>query len=390
MVSKTQILGALLLGLNWASAAQAAEPAAQVTIPVPAGATFTAKRLENPDRIYVDIEGAWQERMAGVPAAQGSIVKGIRSAMRTPEVKRVVLDLAGPARFQAAHLANPERLVLKIKAEGEPRPAPAPAAAVAAPAPVPAPPPVTRALQPEPAPVQVAVQQQGQAKEEVESQETGSTDEPEPPAPQTPAAAEPAAPAAPAAAATEPAEPPVYAIATVPDGPRKLVVLQGMNAFNNISTKSATEPVVEVRDERDLPVRGAEVLFELPTKGASGLFPEKSLQLRTRTNEQGQAVGSGFLPNNIPGKFEIHVTTGKASQAAVFIPQRNVVDDRDAARIHASTWRRKRTWIGLGISAGASVGLILAMRSGNGSAAAGAGGNSLSITPGPINIGGLR
>ena len=38
----------------------------------------------------------------------------------------------------------------------------------------------------------------------------------------------------------------------------KIVVLQGENAVNNIKTRVVTEPVVEIRDARDLPVAGVE------------------------------------------------------------------------------------------------------------------------------------
>ena len=54
---------------------------------------------------------------------------------------------------------------------------------------------------------------------------------------------------------------------------RKIVALQGEGAINNIKAGIATEPVVEVRDDRDLPVAGVEVTFQLPTSGAGGFFP---------------------------------------------------------------------------------------------------------------------
>ena len=41
-----------------------------------------------------------------------------------------------------------------------------------------------------------------------------------------------------------------------PAVPLKIVVLQGEGAVNNIKTKTVIEPVVEVRNDRDLPVAG--------------------------------------------------------------------------------------------------------------------------------------
>lgn len=383
---KRGITAALLVACGMGLTAKAAE----VSIPIPPGATYTAKRLHDPERLYIDIEGEWENQKGRVAAPAGDgLVKGIRSAMRSPEVKRVVLDLNEPAGFIAVRMTNPERLVLKLRAETV---APVPAVAEK-----PVEPAVVAAAVPEPAPTAApaepqatAAEQEAAASEDAgEKAEEKAEEKPEEqrvePAVATPVLKTEPAPEVPAAPAA--AEPPVYAIRTVPEGPRKLVVLQGLNGFNNISTKTAIEPVVEVRDDRDLPVAGAEVLFELPRTGASAFFPDKSLQLRTRTNDQGQAAGTGMLPNHIPGRFEIRVTSGSQQQAGLFIPQRNVIDDKEAARIHVSPWRRKRTWIGLGASAGLSLGLILATR--GGSPAAGTG-NSLSITPGPVNIGGLR
>ena len=52
----------------------------------------------------------------------------------------------------------------------------------------------------------------------------------------------------------------------------KIVVLEGEGAFNDIKRKRARNPVVEVRDEANHPVAGAEVVFTLPETGAGGTF----------------------------------------------------------------------------------------------------------------------
>ena len=43
-------------------------------------------------------------------------------------------------------------------------------------------------------------------------------------------------------------------------GSLKIVVIEGEGALNNIRSRTATQPVVEVRDENDRPVEGAEVV----------------------------------------------------------------------------------------------------------------------------------
>src|SRR5260370_11729297 len=90
----------------------------------------------------------------------------------------------------------------------------------------------------------------------------------------------------------------------------KIVTLQGEGAVNDIKTKTITEPVVEVRDSRELPVANAEVVFQLPAMGPGGMFPDRGRVLTTRTNGQGQAAAAGLLPNNETGRFNIKVTAG--------------------------------------------------------------------------------
>jgi hypothetical protein len=48
-------------------------------------------------------------------------------------------------------------------------------------------------------------------------------------------------------------------------GGLKIVVLKGEGAVNNIKARTATPPVVEVRDVEDKPVAGAEVVKDAAT-----------------------------------------------------------------------------------------------------------------------------
>src|SRR5713226_8256728 len=96
----------------------------------------------------------------------------------------------------------------------------------------------------------------------------------------------------------------------------KIVTLQGEGAVNDSKTKTVTEPVVEVRDSRELPVADAEVTFQLPAMGAGGMFPDRGRVLTARTNGQGQAAATGLLPNNETGRFNIKVTAGSSGRTA--------------------------------------------------------------------------
>lgn len=166
----------------------------------------------------------------------------------------------------------------------------------------------------------------------------------------------------------------------------KIVVLQGEGALNNIKTNSATEPVIEVRDERDMPVAGADVTFQLPLAGAGGFFPGRKLTLTGRSNDRGQAAGTGFIPNDVPGRFNIKVGAASGNRAAsTVISQTNTTDIAAAARATSS---KSRKWKILAAVGGAAVtaGIIVATHSGGSSTPVIP--NSLTITPGPITIGG--
>jgi hypothetical protein len=168
----------------------------------------------------------------------------------------------------------------------------------------------------------------------------------------------------------------------------KIVTLQGEGAVNDSKTKIVTEPVVEVRDSRELPVADAEVIFQFPTVGPSGVFPDHSHLLKTKTNSQGQAAATGLLPNDETGRFNIKVTaTSNGRITSAIIAQSN---SRDLVASERSAKRSKsRKWKVLVLVGGAAAtgGIILATRGGD-SAKPIPIPNSLTVSPGTITIGG--
>jgi len=105
----------------------------------------------------------------------------------------------------------------------------------------------------------------------------------------------------------------------------KLFILQGNNFVNDITGQVSpiSSPIVEVRDLNDQPVEAADVIFELPSSGAGGSFPGNKITYTGHTNVQGQARAP-FLPNALPGRFEIKVTATSAGRfGRISIPQTN-------------------------------------------------------------------
>jgi hypothetical protein len=167
----------------------------------------------------------------------------------------------------------------------------------------------------------------------------------------------------------------------------KIVVIQGEGAQNSIRNRTGTAPVVEVRDENDKPVEGAEVVFQLPAAGPGGVFHGWMRNQTARTNAQGQASASGFTPNEEPGRFNIKVTatTGKKSGTAV-IAQSNVQNGGAGAQARKS---RKGLWIALGVIAVAAiVGGVVAAGGDDDEATTPT--TPVTITPGPVTVGNPR
>jgi PEGA domain-containing protein len=136
----------------------------------------------------------------------------------------------------------------------------------------------------------------------------------------------------------------------------KIVVLEGEGAVNIIQQKTATAPVIEVRDQNDLPVAGAAVRFGIRS-GRAAFSGVRTLSVTT--DAAGRAVATGFAPTG-SGALQITATaTFQGQAAAVTIAQTTVTTVAQAAAVSGAG--------ASGVSGGASAG-------------AGAGGGGLSTT----------
>lgn len=186
------------------------------------------------------------------------------------------------------------------------------------------------------------------------------------------------APAQEAPAASQPA---------AQSGSLKIVVLEGEGAKNNIRSKVAVAPAVEVRDEADKPVQGAEVVFQLPMVGPSGVFDGWVKTQTVRTDEGGRARVTGYTPNDEEGRFNIKVTaTSGTRTATAVIAQSNVAGPGGGAMSSGrSGWWKVVAVIGTGAAIG---GIIAATRNGDEVAAPVT--NPVIIGAGPVSVSGPR
>jgi len=170
-------------------------------------------------------------------------------------------------------------------------------------------------------------------------------------------------------------------------GGLKLLVLQGDGAFNDIRRKTARDPVVEVRDDKDRIVPGAQVTFSLPEAGPSGTFVGGSRTHTATSDPNGIAAARGLRPNDVEGRFQIRVTATSAGRtAAVVISQSNTL----AGGVVATGERGGALkWLLLVAAGGAAGGIVAATRGGK-SAPATAGPPPTILSAGTVTVGGPR
>jgi hypothetical protein len=173
-------------------------------------------------------------------------------------------------------------------------------------------------------------------------------------------------------------------------GGLKIVVVQGEGARNNLRTRSATQPVVEVRDDSDKPVAGAEVVFQLPPAGPGGVFNGWMRTQTARTSADGRAEANGFAPNDEVGRFNIKVTaTSGTKTTSAIIAQSNTQSGEDGggpkARSRSNLWK-----ILVVVGAAGLAGGIVAATRGGGSSSTETVTIPITISPGPVTVGGPR
>jgi hypothetical protein len=138
----------------------------------------------------------------------------------------------------------------------------------------------------------------------------------------------------------------------------RIVVVEGEGAINNVLQHRAKDPVVRVVDENDGPVTGATVTFMLPDSGASGEFGGGVRTLTILTDENGEAVGRGLVPNQAAGNFQIRVVASAHGEMADM-----VINQTNAEPAGARGHSKKFLLIAL-IGGGAAAGAALAARGG--------------------------
>ena len=103
----------------------------------------------------------------------------------------------------------------------------------------------------------------------------------------------------------------------------RIVVLEGEEGINVVKKKIAASPVVEVRDQNDLAIAGATVLFSLPKSGPGGVFADGKKDLVVVSDPLGRAAAGEMRPSG-KGEFKITVrATYKDHTVTAIVSQTN-------------------------------------------------------------------
>jgi hypothetical protein len=146
----------------------------------------------------------------------------------------------------------------------------------------------------------------------------------------------------------------------------------------NVRQPIETKVLVVVKDEKNLPVDGAEVAFTVISKGrAGGAFADSTPRT---TSSNGQAVSSSFKPNQQKGRFQIEATAKMGGTS-------------DSAKVELENVGPFPYWVVLVAAAAGGTGAAAAMRGKKGGSTGGTGSTTTAgqpptrVTIGPITVG---
>ncbi len=166
----------------------------------------------------------------------------------------------------------------------------------------------------------------------------------------------------------------------------KVIPLTANPEMNDLEGKVMAPLVVQVVDQNDQPVDGADVVFRFPLDGPSASFANQKTSQTFRTNADGQAAATGWTSNGKVGAFRVQVTASRGNQlGSATVSMTNVTRITDATKRHAkSKWSSKWAKIGIAVGAAAVVAVIVLATRGSGSKAP----TVVTATPGAPTIGG--
>jgi hypothetical protein len=208
------------------------------------------------------------------------------------------------------------------------------------------------------------------------------------------AAASPQVPPAAPQAPTPPAQPPpAPSPAVVPVNSNlpieqnlKIRVLAGAGEQNDLERRVMAPLVVQVVDQDERAMEGAEVVFRFPLTDPSASFLDGKTSLAVRSNGGGQARAVNWMAHGV-GTFQVHVNATYGNQVGeTTVSMTNVnriVNEARKTKGGESLWSHR--WFKVAVIGGAAVavgvGVFLATRGGSKS------GTTVGVSTGPPTVG---
>ena len=201
-----------------------------------------------------------------------------------------------------------------------------------------------------------------------------------------------APPPAPVAVPQAPLSPPASAqaqpLAPLPvEQSLKIRVLAGNGEMNDLGRRVMAPLVVQVVDQDERAMVGAEVVFRFPINGPSATFAGGRTSATVRTNGGGQAAAVNWMANGQVGSFEVHVNASYGNQVGeTTVSMSNVTrvtEERKKSK-GESLW--SHGWFKIAVIWGAAVaiglGVYFGTRGGSSSS-----GSTVTVIPGSPNVG---
>jgi hypothetical protein len=165
----------------------------------------------------------------------------------------------------------------------------------------------------------------------------------------------------------------------------KVRALAGNGEMNDLERRIMAPLVIQVLDQNDRPMEGAEVVFRFPINGPGATFPDGKTSVTVRTNGTGQAAALNWMANGV-GTFDVHVNASYGNQIGeATVSMTNATRVVEAARTSKGQSLWSHRWFKIAVIGGAAaigVGVFLALRGG------GKSGSTVTITPGSPGVSG--
>jgi hypothetical protein len=142
----------------------------------------------------------------------------------------------------------------------------------------------------------------------------------------------------------------------------QIEVFRGNEMVHEDRIPEGKDIVVRVTDDEGRAIAGAAVVFQLPSDGPGGAFPEDSRFATVMTDSEGLATARGFQPNTSPGEFKVGITASyrdfQSNTAAVTQTNGEAVATPDVATERRGSGRAIAIAVVIaGVAAGLAFGL---------------------------------